>query len=275
MNLNFPIDSVQISLTEKRNDCVVDPLYSTPILQISESELKLTIENVATYYIQNGQKIRIRPSPNADQSSIQLFLNGSAFGALLHQRGIIPFHGCSFELNQKGMIICGYSGAGKSSVTAAFCQQGARFINDDITPVTNDESGNWIMPIRTRIKLWEDSLTALSIEVENFEKIRPSLPKFYVPVENNCQDKLKLNTLIVLGIHDNDRYEVLKPGGVEKFSILRNQIYRKIYLKGMPKAERNLFSQLLKLSQSVEILHILRPQTSSIHATMEFIRGQL
>jgi hypothetical protein len=275
MNFSFPLDFVQITLNKEKNDCVVDALYSTPVLQINESDLKLTIENVATYRVQNGHNIQINPFSNADPSSIQLFLNGSAFGALLHQRGIIPFHGCSFELNKKGIILCGYSGAGKSSVTAAFCQKEARFINDDITPVTIGESGIRIVPIRTRIKLWEDALTVLAIEAENLEKIRPSMPKFYVPVENNCQDKLKLSTLIVLGIHDNDRYEVMRPAGMEKFNLLRSHIYRRIYLKGMPKAERNLFSQLLKLSQSVEVLHILRPKASSIHATMEFIREQL
>jgi len=275
MNLNFPLDSALITITDEENICITDPLYTSLILQINETDFKLVIDNVAIYHVQNGCNIRIFPFPNADQSSIQLFLNGSAFGAVLHQRGIIPFHGCSFELNQKGIILCGYSGAGKSSVTAAFCQQGARFINDDITPVTIDELGTWIMPIRTRIKLWDDAVTALAIETENLEKIRPAMQKFYIPVANKCQDKLNLHTLIVLGIHDNDRYEVVKPAGMEKFNLLRSHIYRKIYLKGMPKAERNLFSQLLKLSQSVEVLHVLRPQTSSIHATMKFIREQL
>jgi hypothetical protein len=274
VNLHFPIDSIPIDVCEDDDD-LINPRYSTPVLQINESDFRLVIENVAIYRVQQGCKIEVIPCQDADISSIQLFLNGSAFGALLYQRGIIPFHGCSFELNHKGIILCGYSGAGKSSVTAAFCQQGARFINDDITPVTNDESGIWIMPIRTRIKLWDDALTALTIETENLEKIRPSMQKFYVPVENNCQDKLKLHTLIVLGIHDNDRYEVMRPVGMEKFNLLRNHIYRKMYLKGMPKAAKNLFSQLLKLSQSIEVLHILRPQTGRIHTTMEFIREQL
>ncbi|MTK54525.1 hypothetical protein [Paludibacter sp.] len=278
VSLSCPLDFIQITVSGKCNDSVALPLYFSQVLEVSETDLLLIIDNVATYRVQNGSHIQINPFPNADLSAIQLFLNGSAFGAALHQRGIIPFHGCSFELNQKGIVLCGYSGAGKSSVTAAFCQQGARFINDDITPVIIDESGIWIMPIRTRIKLWEDALAALAIESENLEKIRPSTQKFYVPVENNCQDKLQLNTLIVLGIHDNDQndqYELMRPVGMEKFNLLRSHIYRKIYLKGMPKAERNLFSQLLKLSQSVEVLHILRPQKSSIHATMEFIRGQL
>ncbi len=275
MNLYFPLDSICISVAEKKTGGVVNPLYSTSILQINEADFQLVIEHVATYRVQNGCDIQVNPFINADESSIQLFLNGSAFGALLHQRGIIPFHGCSFELNQRGIILCGYSGAGKSSVTAAFCQKGARFINDDITPVVIDKLGTWIMPIRTRIKLWDDALVALAIETDNLENIRPSMPKFYVPVENNCQDKLKLNTLIVLGIHDNDRYQVMRPIGMEKFNLLRSHIYRKIYLKGMPQAERNLFSKLLKLSQLVEVLHVLRPPKSSIHATMEFIREQL
>jgi hypothetical protein len=275
MNLSFPLNSVRINIGVEEIGSVINPLFSTMIFQLNEADFRLTIENIATYRVQNGSVVTVYPFSDVDQASIQLFLNGSVFGALLHQRGIIPFHGCSFEQNHKGIILCGYSGAGKSSVTAAFCQQGARFINDDITPVTIDESGFWIMPIRTKIKLWNDALTALSIETENLEKIRPSMQKFYVPVENNSQDKQELNTLIVLGIHDNDRYEVMRPAGMEKFNLLRSHIYRKIYLKGMPKAERNLFSQLLKLSQSVDVLHVLRPQTGSIHATMEFIREQL
>lgn len=275
MAFSFPLDFVQITINKEKTEIDLDSLYTNKSIRINETDFWLRVDKVATYRVKNGYEIAVSPFPGVDTASIQLFLNGSVFGAVLHQRGIIPFHGCSFELNQEGIIICGYSGAGKSSVTAAFCQQGARFINDDITPVSIDESGIFIMPIRTRIKLWEDALTALSIGTENLEKIRPSMQKFYVPVENNSQDKQKLNTLIVLGIHDSNRYEVMRPVGMEKFNLLRSHIYRKIYLKGMPKAERNLFSQLLKLSQSVEVLHILRPQTSSIHVTMEFIRGQL
>ncbi|GAT63212.1 hypothetical protein [Paludibacter jiangxiensis] len=275
MVFSFPLDFVQIAIEKERTEIDLDSLYTNQSIRINETDFWLKIDKVATYRVQNGCEITVSPFSGVDTASIQLFLNGSVFGALLHQKGIIPFHGCSFELNQKGTIICGYSGAGKSSVTAAFCQQGARFINDDITPVTIDEFGIWIMPIRTRIKLWEDALAKLSIGTENLEKIRPSMQKFYVPVENNCQEKQKLNTLVVLGIHDKDRYEVMRPVGMEKFNLLRSHIYRKIYLKGMPKAERNLFSQLLKLSQSVEVLQVLRPQTSSIYATMEFIREQL
>ncbi|MDD4921884.1 MAG: hypothetical protein PHS30_05345, partial [Bacteroidales bacterium] len=170
--------------------------------QAGQSDFFLNIKGIACFKVQNGNEISIYPYEGADESSIQLFLNGSAFGALLHQRGILPLHGCSFRYQDKGVVICGNSGAGKSSVTAAFCQNGANFITDDITPVQINESKIVIKPIKTRIKLWDDSIRKLEIENNNFEKIRPTLEEFYLPSPEPVTKKQHLNHLFILNTHN-------------------------------------------------------------------------
>nr|WP_321487015.1 hypothetical protein [uncultured Draconibacterium sp.] len=70
-------------------------------------------------------------------------------------------------------MICGRSGVGKSSVTAAFCQNGAKYINDDISSMKIDSSKTVILPYKTRIRLWDDTLEKLEIENNELEKIRP------------------------------------------------------------------------------------------------------
>lgn len=274
MNFDFPIDSISISI-EKSIDLPIDSIYSTPRIQINETDFAMIIDGVATYRVKSGNKILVSPHPGADKASIQLFLNGSIFGALLHQQGAIPFHGCSFEYEGKGIIICGNSGVGKSSVTAAFCQKGAHFINDDITPVFLEKDGAKIIPINTKIKLWDDSLKTLEIEDQNLNKIRPDMQKFYVPFGCKNQNPVQLNTIIILSTHENNNYEVEKLSGMAKYNLLRKNIYRKMYLRGMPLTARSLFKNLMDIAEKTEAIMVKRPHLSDIYSTMEFIQKQL
>ncbi|MCE5175039.1 MAG: hypothetical protein ABFC90_10060 [Bacteroidales bacterium] len=274
MNFNFPIGSVSISI-EKSIEHPIAPIYSTPRIQVNETDFAMTIDGVATYRVKDGQKIWVSPHPGADRASIQLFLNGSVFGALLHQQGSIPFHGCSFEYEGKGIIICGNSGVGKSSVTAAFCQKGARFINDDITPVCLEKDGAKIVPINTKIKLWDDSLKTLEIGDKDLEKIRPEMQKFYVPFGGTNQHPVPLNTVIILSTHEDNKYKAEKLTGIEKYNLLRKNIYRKMYLRGMPLTAGRLFKNLLGIAEKIEVILVKRPHKSDIYSTMDFIQKQL
>jgi hypothetical protein len=69
----------------------------------------------------------------------------------------LPLHGSCFELYFE-KAFCGESGAG-NHLLPHLCQDGAQFINDDITPVEITAAATTIIPIKKpRIKLWEDSL---------------------------------------------------------------------------------------------------------------------
>jgi hypothetical protein len=275
MKLHFPIDLVEIQIVDKLSDDTIDPIYTTQRLKISETDFRIKIEYVARYCVQNGSKIQVLPEKDADQASVQLFLNGSVLGAVLHQKGIIPFHGSSFEYQGKRILICGHSGVGKSSITAAFCQNGAHFINDDITPISFANSFPIIIPIRTEVKLWDDTLQALQIENKNNKKIRPSIDKFYVPLLPICNEKKQLDTIVVLSTHNDEAYKVIRPTGIDKYKLIKKNIYRKMYLRGMPQTEKSYFQQLLRLAGCVDIIQVFRPKISDIYSTTDFIRKQL
>jgi len=275
MKLHFPIDSVEIQIVDKLSADTIDPIYTTQRLKISETDFRIKIEHVAQYCVQNGSKIEVLPEKDADQASVQLFLNSSVLGAVLHQKGIIPFHGSSFEYQGKRILICGHSGAGKSSITAVFCQNGAHFINDDITPISFTNSFPIIIPIRTEVKLWDDTIQVLQIENKNNKKIRPSIDKFYVPLLPRCNEKKQLDTIVILSTHNDEAYKVIRPTGIDKYKLIKKNIYRKMYLRGMPQTEKNYFQQLVKLAGSVDIIQVLRPKISDIYSTMDFIRKQL
>jgi hypothetical protein len=66
--------------------------------EASSNQLLLTVPNVARYLVQNGDEIVIQPEPNATESDLRAFLTSSAFGALLHQRGVLPMHASGGEV---------------------------------------------------------------------------------------------------------------------------------------------------------------------------------
>jgi len=275
MQFTFPVDAVEVTVASGEVEPLPFPLLSRRYLQISEKEAVIHVANVASYKVSNGNRVEVYPCEQADPASIQLFLNGSALGAILHQRGVVPFHGSSFVWNQTGVMICGRSGAGKSSVTTAFCQQGARLINDDVTPVQIDSAGSMLVPIRTRMKLWDDTLNTLQLEGVHKERIRPQLTKYYIDLPETCQSAQPLQYLFVLDTHQKETVLTTELSGLEKFNALRMQIYRKVYLKGMPQTAQHYFSELFRLASNLRVIRLVRPKNCPVSEVMLSIRNRL
>jgi len=265
------------TICKSKIDILLPQESSSPFFQANQDDFFLDVKGVACFKVQNGNKIIISPHEGADDASIRLFLNGSVFGALLHQKGILPLHGCSFRYQDKGIVICGISGAGKSSVTVAFCQNGADFITDDITPLQINETETVIKPIKTQLKLWDDSIKKLQIENTDLKKIRPALEKFYLPSPEPMMviEKQQLNHLFILRTHNKNEFITEELNGIEKYNALRKQIYRKLYLKGMPETEKKYFKELLQLSEIVKVTRIIRPEICSIYDTMQVIEKEI
>ncbi len=254
---------------------VLAPILSRPWLKVAEKDFFLRVEKVACFRVKDGNTVLIEAHKDSDLDAVQLFLNGSVLGAVLHQSGILPFHGSSFAYHGKGIMICGHSGCGKSSVTAAFCQNNAQFISDDISPVRISKSETVVLPVKDHLKLWDDTLSKLQIEDDELKQVRPELSKFYFPVKKNFTGEHKLDHLFVLGTHNKDEYAVNELNGIAKFDTLRRQIYRKIYLKGMPETERKYFKQIFELAATVRVTRVIRPQICDIYETMRFIENEI
>lgn len=277
MKLDFPVDSTMVEVISDELDRPKFPLFSLRFLEVEEKDFFLDVYNVANFRVTNGEKIQIRPyDGKCDPESISLFLNGSILGVVLHQRGILPLHGSSFDYLDKGIMICGRSGVGKSSVAMAFCQNGAKFITDDISPVKVSEHETFIIPIRSRVKLWDDTLRKLNIENNDLSRIRPGFDKFYLPAISESKYAMqRLHQLFVLSIHNKNEFIAEEQKGMDKYNVLLRQIYRKAYLKGMPETEKAYFKQLFKLASAVRIKIIKRPQICSIQDTMRFIENEI
>jgi len=275
MNYNCIVDSTEAIITNDDLSHMPSAILNRSYLKVSEDDFFLDVFDTAQYRVQSGNRVLIHPYEHSDESSVNLFLQSSVTAALLHQRTMLPFHGNTFEFEGKGIAICGQCGSGKSSISAAFCQNGASLINDDISPVNVSDKDVTITSVNTRFKLWSDALMNLEIESNQLDRIRPMTNKFYLPSTDKPKTRQKLNHIFILSTHSKTDFIVNELNGIDKYIILHNCIYRKLYLRGMPPTEKIYLKQLFKIASSVKIAQIGRPYACDIYDAMNVIRKEI
>jgi hypothetical protein len=130
--------------------------------QAAPGRLLLQVDGVARYLVSGGSRVTIARDPAAGDEDVRVFLLGSVFGALLHQRDDLVLHGSAIEWDGAAVVFMGFSGAGKSTLAAAFRKRGRPILTDDLCVVRPDGSGRMLAhPGFPEAKLWLDSLQEL------------------------------------------------------------------------------------------------------------------
>src|SRR5208337_3198059 len=113
---------------------------SGPSWQIAGESFLLNVPNVARFLLSKGAAIDFDPASAEALDDVPIFILGTVFGILLHQRGRITLHASAVRVNGGAVLFCGSSGAGKSTMAAALAQRGYPVASDDICPVSFDHS---------------------------------------------------------------------------------------------------------------------------------------
>src|SRR5579863_7547955 len=86
---------------------------SGPTWAMAADRFLLRVPGVARFLLTGGRAIDYQPEPAAQPGDAAAFLIGTAFGILLHQRGLVVLHASGVELDGRAMLFLGASGAGK------------------------------------------------------------------------------------------------------------------------------------------------------------------
>jgi hypothetical protein len=202
-----------------------------PFLWADRRSLWLHVPHVARFLVQDGTQIHVDAEPGIDADSIRVFLLGSAFGALLSQRGYLVLHGNAIRIGDQCMVCVGPSGAGKSTLAAGFMQRGYPVLADDVLPV--DASGR-ALPGFPRIKLWRDATDKLLIDTTGLKRIRPATEKFSYPTPSQAaHGPLPVRWIYILDSAHIDAPRIEAISGMQRFAQLRDNTYRLRFLHGM------------------------------------------
>ncbi len=227
--------------------------------QVDGDRLLLDIENVGRYLVSGGREILVEPCPDANEGLVRLFLLGSAFGALLHQRGYWPLHGSAIAIPGGAAIFMGASGRGKSSLAGVFQRRGFPVLSDDVSALSFDPGGAArVWPAYPRLHLWSDSLAQLGELPDHLEERISELDKYELPLQHFALEPLPVRVIYTLYVEEGDGLRLAPLKGFEKVQELTLNTYRLHYLHGLH-LEQQLFQQAQNLARQARMLRVTRP----------------
>jgi hypothetical protein len=254
-------------------DTLDNSVFIRPHFELSKRSVLLRVPEVGRFLIEQGCRIRIQPETGVEQRTIRLFLLGSCLGAVLHQRGITPLHGSAISQAGCAVLICGQSGAGKSTTAAALASRGYSILTDDVSALTIQDQNVVLSPGYPQLKLWRNSMEHFQLPSRDYQQIRPTIAKHAVPVradfESEPRPVLAMFWLNKQAI-SSPRLRELK--GFARLRAVQANVYRKKYSNCR---QRN-FSQCAELSRRLAIFELTRPESdNTIEAVADIIEASL
>lgn len=230
--------------------------------EMTQNQFLLSVDKVARYHVMNGDRIIIEPVPDSDPHAVRLFLLGSAFGALLQQRGLVPMHASVMEIGGQAVMFCGPSAMGKSTLAMTLYSRGHRMLADDVCVVKLDEKGLPLaIPGYPQLKLWADTLTALKTEKPaKLTRVRPGMEKYNLDTRAGfCRTTLPLKAIYFIGRANSLSFELTPILGKDKFITLFHNTYRVQYLDRL--INKSFHHRLCTaIAKKVDMFRLIRPE---------------
>jgi hypothetical protein len=111
----------------------------------------------------DGARIDVHTGAQSDAEPAYTYLISQVISVALLKRGVESLHASAVAHDGKATVLLGESGRGKSTLTAALLQQGAKLITDDLLVLRFDGGDYLAVPGAFRIKL--EPATARQLDV--------------------------------------------------------------------------------------------------------------
>jgi hypothetical protein len=232
-----------------------------PGMTAANGAIVLGIPDIGRFTISGGSSILLEPISGVPERNLRLYLLGSAFGALLHQRGVLPLHANAIEIDGRAVAFMGESGAGKSTLAAWFHDRGHRIVADDVCAVVFDAEGRPVtLPGLPRFRLWQQALEASGRTPDGLTRsyAADDWDKFDVPVAAGTAvaTRLPIGAIYVLERGDELRFRRLE--GVAAADALMSHTYRGKYV-ALAGLQRGHWDASVRLAREVPIYSVARP----------------
>lgn len=175
-----------------RESCPPDPFYVTdetdeagrPLAAVSRiaagAYYRIDYSD-ATQVIVDAEGCRIwADGEGASAEETATYLLGPVLGFALRLRGVVCLHASAVEIDGRAVAFVGASGAGKSSIAAAFARQGRAVLCDDVMPVAESDGAFHAHPAYPRLRLWPDAVESLFGSADALPRIVQNWDKRFV-----------------------------------------------------------------------------------------------
>lgn len=215
--------------------------------------------NVARFLVTAGRQIAFEPENGSAAEDVAIFLVGTVFGFLLHQRRHIVLHASAVNVGGKAVLFCGASGAGKSTLAAALNREGFSLLSDDLCAIRIDgEKGPMVPPDGRQLKLWAATIDQLDLAHGKGLPVRKGLEKFYVTPGEVSAEPLSLGAIYNLReARRGAEPDIRRPNAVDAAVLLRRNAYRPALVRRLGQ-KVDYFHAATAITNHAGVFHLTR-----------------
>jgi hypothetical protein len=227
-------------------------------LHVEGAEALLVIPAVGRFLTRAGREMLIEPAPNVSPRNLRLYLLGSAFAAILHQRGLLPLHANAVVVEGRAIGFMGHPGAGKSTLAAWFHDRGFDVLADDVCVVTGGaDKAPLAHPGIPRLRLWREALEAGGRDASAYERSFDDMDKYTVPTDlERALPAVPLSHLYLLEKADGEPSVTRLEGSAAVEAMIANT-YRGAYVRLMGLTRQHLLA-CAELARTVPVFRARR-----------------
>lgn len=224
------------------------------------------------FAVDDGLAMRVRRGARIDVfcpdlsrvRDVVLFLMGSAWGVLCHQRGWLPLHCSAAARGDRAVAICGASGEGKSTMAAAMASRGYAHVCDDVALIAQDgeEAARHVRftPVDKGLKLKRDAAARLGAETTGAVAGACGMDKVYArpPLKGDLTN-YRLAAIVELRSVDRADVALRRLTGAEAFSVVDDNVYRREWIPVL-REPREVFGQIAACLSGAPVYALERPR---------------
>jgi len=232
---------------------------SGPTWAVAGDRFLLRIPDIARFLLTGGREIAFETESGTSPDDVAIFLVGTVFGILLHQREHIVLHASAVRVGDKAVLFCGPSGAGKSTLAAALSRRGFSFVTDDVCAILLDAGKvPMVQPDGRQLKLWDHAIENLDLTASRGAPVRQALQKFYVEPDEALGAPLPLGAVYMLReARPPHKPGIERPNVVDSTLLLRNSAYRPSVVNRLGQ-KANYFRAATAMADAAGIFHLTR-----------------
>jgi hypothetical protein len=238
-----------------------NPVTQSSGYQAGPEGLLLRINGVGRYLVRDGNRIVVAPDPEAREHDVRVFLLGTCFGALLHQRGALVLHASGIGTPAGAVLLAGHSGAGKSTLLAEFLRRGHKMMVDDVCAVfpTADGDGLFVQPSYPRTRMWADAAEQLAVDTTGLQRTRSHMDKYERQLPAQFWDQpATVRRIYHLAGAQGDEFLLRRVPQMVVLPLVVAHTYRQVFLDGFD-MRRQHFDLASQIARTVPVVQIVRP----------------
>jgi hypothetical protein len=165
-----------------------------PLIRVYEDEsgIQYIAEGVARFHIEpTGARIWYELAPDHRAFDVESLILGPILGYAMQNAGGVQLHAGAVAVNGRAFAFAGSGGLGKSTLAGALMRSGCDFLSDDVLPLDLSSGRIFALPSAPKMRLWEDSVRALSGDPKQYEAAVSWVGKLRITTDKawgNCAD---------------------------------------------------------------------------------------